>query len=123
MDTEKQPRDQAISIEKSEEKQPAQTITDTVGDLVASSATLIAHSAEAVVGRIKQATVGSPKPAKKRRPASPASKAKKTKKKMARKAQKTSRGKTMAKKARKKTAKATKKTAKKMMPKKKKLRR
>jgi hypothetical protein len=122
MDTEKQPHDEPLVVEKPEEEKPAQTIASAVGDLVASSATLVAHSAEAVVGRIKEATVGSPPPKrpKKRKPAPPAPKAKKTKKKTVRKTPKTSRGKTMAKKAKKKTAKsAAKKTAKKTMPKKK----
>jgi hypothetical protein len=124
MDTEKQPQDETIAVEKPVEEKPAQTIADTVGDLVSSSATLIAHSAEAVVGRIKEATIGSPapakgkatkkrKPAKNRKAAPPAAKAKKTKKKTAKTPTQKSRGKTMAKKAKKKTAKAAKKTAKK----------
>jgi hypothetical protein len=129
MDTEKQPHDETIVAEKPEEEKPAQTITDTVSDLEASSATLIPHSAEAVVNRFKEeATVGSPprkpaqkrKPAKNRKPAPPAAKAKKTKKKTAKTTPKKSRGRTMAKKAKKKTAKAAvKKSAKKTMPKKK----
>ena len=128
MDTEKQPHDETIVAEKPEEEKPAQTIADTVSDLEASSATLIAHSAEAVVDRFKQeATVGSPPPkpakAKPAPPSPPAPKAKKTKKKTAKTTPKKSRGKTMAKKAKKKTAKAAVKTsAKKMMPKKKKSR-
>jgi hypothetical protein len=137
MDTEKQPHDETITVEKPAEDKPAQTITSAVGDLVSSSATLIAHSAEAVVGRIKDATVGSPpkkrKTAKKRVTKSKKSvgnlkdqltATKKTrKKKAAKKATKTtpkrSKGKTMAKKAKKKTAKsAAKKTAKKTAKKK-----
>jgi hypothetical protein len=92
MDTEKQPQDETIAVEKPVEEKPAQTIADTVGDLVSSSATLIAHSAEAVVGRIKEATIGSPapakgkatkkrKPAKNRKAAPPAAKAKKNQEK------------------------------------------
>jgi hypothetical protein len=127
MDTEKQPHGETITVEKPEEK-PAQTITDTVSDLEASSATLIPHSAEAVGDRFKEeATVESPprkpakkrKPAKNRKPAPPAPKAKKTKKKTAKTPTQKPRGKTMAKKAKKKTAKAAvKKTAKKMSKKK-----
>jgi hypothetical protein len=117
MDTEKQPHDQTITVEKPEEEKPAQTIADTVSNLAASSATLIAHSAEAVVDRFKEATIGSPPAAKKKRrsaaSAKPAMKAKKSKK-TANTPPKKSRGKTMAKKAKKKTAKAAaKKTAKK----------
>jgi RNA polymerase primary sigma factor len=121
MDTEKQPHEEPLVVEKPEEEKPAQSIASTVGDLVSSSATLIAHSAEAVVGRIKEATVRSPprKRAKKRKPAPPAPKAKKTKKKTASKPLKKARGKTMAKKAKKTAKAAAKKTAKKTMTKKK----
>ena len=116
MDTEKQPHDETFVAEKPEEEKPAQTIADTVSDLEASSATLIAHSAEAVVDRFKEeATVGPPPP----KPAPPSPPAPKAKKKTAKTTPKKSRGKTMAKKAKKKTAKAAvKKTAKKMSKKK-----